>query len=74
MKTILLRYQPYYIKGDLILAKLKHNLSIAQARMKRMVDKKLTEVSFIEEESVFVKLQPYRQHSLALREKIISFG
>lgn len=53
---------------DKVLTQLKKNLLKAQDRMKRMADKHRTEVSFIAGEWVFVKLQPYRQHSLVLRK------
>ncbi|KAH7651161.1 Chromo domain-like protein [Dioscorea alata] len=36
--------------------------------MKRLADKKRCELSFEEGQWVFVKLQPYRQHSVALRK------
>lgn len=34
--------------------------------MKKLADKKRMEISFTEGQWVFVKLQPYRQHSVAL--------
>ncbi|XP_039145712.1 uncharacterized protein LOC120282946 [Dioscorea cayenensis subsp. rotundata] len=53
---------------DQILSHLKFNLSKAQARMKRLADTKRTELSFEIGEWVFVKLRPYKQHSVALRQ------
>ena len=53
---------------DQILSDLKQNLIKAQNRMKRFADKKRVEVSFNVHDHVFVKLQPYRQHSVALRK------
>lgn len=37
--------------------------------MKQLANKKHKELSFEEGQWVFVKLQPYRQHSVALRKK-----
>lgn len=39
-----------------VLAQLKHNLSKAQARIKKFVDKRRTEVSYEEDAWVFVRL------------------
>lgn len=47
---------------------LKSNLEKAQARFKRFADTKPTEVHFDIGDMVFVKLQPYRQHSVHLRK------
>lgn len=52
-----------------MLVQLKQNLLKAQARMKMMANNKRTKISFTKGEWVFVKLQPYRQHSLPLRKK-----
>jgi len=53
---------------DKVLQQLKQNLWKAQVRMKKFADKKRSEVSFEIGDWVFVKLQPYRQHSMALRK------
>lgn len=55
---------------DRVLIQLKQNLLKAQGRMKLMAERKRTEISFTGGDCVFVKLQPYRQHSLDLRKKI----
>ncbi|GJW87713.1 ty3-gypsy retrotransposon protein [Tanacetum coccineum] len=52
---------------DALLAQLKINLGRAQARMKKYADKKRRELSFAIGDYVFVKLQPYRQHSVKLQ-------
>lgn len=46
------------------IALLKHNLTLAQNRMKTQADKHRSERSFAVGDWVFVKLQPYRQNSL----------
>lgn len=51
------------INREEILSQLKHNLVTAANRMKQAADKKQRDVSFQEEEMVFVRLQPYRQSS-----------
>nr|KYP43037.1 Transposon Ty3-I Gag-Pol polyprotein [Cajanus cajan] len=53
---------------DLILSQLKHNLMKAQQNMKKNADKKRRDVEFKEGDMVLVKLQPYRQNSMALRK------
>nr|GEY45731.1 transposon Ty3-I Gag-Pol polyprotein [Tanacetum cinerariifolium] len=58
----------YSTKRDALLAQLKINLGRAQARMKKYVDKKRCELSFAIGDYVFVKLQPYRQHSVKLQQ------
>lgn len=55
------------VARDQLLAQLKLNLSRAQTRMKLNADKKHVEVEFNVGDFVFVKLQPYRQHSLRLQ-------
>ncbi|WOH02793.1 hypothetical protein DCAR_0522183 [Daucus carota subsp. sativus] len=50
-----------------ILQQLKDNLGKAQQRMKYYADQKRTERHFQEGEWVFLKLQPYRQKSVAVR-------
>ena len=49
------------------MALLKHNLCKAQNRMKQMADKKRSERSFNEGDWVYLKLQSYRQSSVALK-------
>ena len=51
-----------------ILGQLKHNLTRAQHRMKQKADTKRRDIAFQVGEYVFVKLQPYRQNSVALRK------
>lgn len=53
---------------DQILTELKHNLARAQQSMKSQADKRRREVQFSVGDSVLVKLQPYRQSSVALRK------
>lgn len=53
---------------DQILSQLKHNLAEAQEKMKKLADKKRSEIIFNIGHWVMVKLQPYQQHSLALRK------
>lgn len=55
------------IERDAVLADLKHHLTHTQARMKHFADAKRREVQYEVGEFVFVKLQPYRQHSVQLR-------
>ncbi|KAG8661193.1 hypothetical protein MANES_02G218460v8 [Manihot esculenta] len=49
---------------------LKENLEKAQNRMKQQTDKKRTEREFSVGNLVYLKLQPYRQTSLALRHSL----
>ncbi|MCH79693.1 Ty3/gypsy retrotransposon protein [Trifolium medium] len=53
---------------DAILEQLRSNLLRAQQVMKAHADKKRTDVEFKVGDKVLVKLQPYRQHSAALRK------
>jgi hypothetical protein len=53
---------------DKILVELKENLLRAQQVMKSNADKKRKDVSFEVGDQVLVKLQPYRQSSVALRK------
>ena len=50
---------------DLALIALKENLNVAQNRMKKMADSKRRELKFKVGDEVYLKLRPYRQHSLA---------
>ena len=52
---------------DSILRELRHNLSTARNRMKCQADQKRREVTFAVGDYVYLKLQPYRQGSVALR-------
>lgn len=59
------------VKEDLqsrnaILAKLKHHLTQAQEKMKAKADGKRRNVPFAVGDMVHLKLQPYRQQSLAI--------
>jgi len=46
---------------------LKYHLNEAQQRMKSQADKQRRDQEFTIGDWVYVKLQPYRQHSVALR-------
>nr|GEX02761.1 transposon Ty3-G Gag-Pol polyprotein [Tanacetum cinerariifolium] len=52
---------------DALLRQLRANLIVAQNRMKVQADRKRHEVEFLEGDLVFVKLQPYRQVTVAHR-------
>ena len=49
---------------------LKKQLELARNRMKQSVDKKRTEREFEVGDWVFLKLQPYRQNSVAVRKNL----
>ncbi|KAK0608302.1 hypothetical protein LWI29_028621 [Acer saccharum] len=53
-----------------ILRDLKHHLSIARDRMKTMADQRRREVSFEVGDYVYLKLQPYRQKTVAFRSSL----
>jgi len=53
---------------DTVLHKLKDNLHKAQQYMKKQADKRRQHVQFNVGDMVLVKLQPYRQNSVALRK------
>ncbi|GJR93397.1 ty3-gypsy retrotransposon protein [Tanacetum coccineum] len=57
----------YLEERDCILKELKEHLLRAQERMKKQADKHRTDVEFEVGDWVYIKLQPYRQHSLAIR-------
>ncbi|KAL7096902.1 hypothetical protein ACP275_10G109800 [Erythranthe tilingii] len=57
----------YLRDRDAILRELKHNLIIARNRMKCKAGQHRPEVSFDEGDYVYLKLQPYRQKSVAFR-------
>ncbi|XP_024172101.1 uncharacterized protein LOC112178137 [Rosa chinensis] len=52
------------ISRDTLLATLRRNLQLAQSRMKGFYDKKHTEREFGVGDWVYLKLQPYKQHSM----------
>jgi hypothetical protein len=52
---------------DAILKDLRHNLQLAQNRMKCQADQHRRDISFNVGDYVYLKLQPYRQTSVALR-------
>ena len=52
---------------DLVLPQLKNNLMKAQQQMKKNADRKRMDIEFNKGDMVLVKLQPYRQNSVALR-------
>ncbi|MCH83059.1 hypothetical protein A2U01_0003873, partial [Trifolium medium] len=56
------------LQRDAILDQLKQNLMKAQQTMKHQADKKRRDVEFKVGDKVLVRLQPYRQHSAALRK------
>lgn len=60
--------QQQLIERDKILLELKENLRRAQQVMKVNADKKRSNVSLEIGDQVLVKLQPYRQSSVALRK------
>lgn len=57
----------YLRDRDTILRELRYNLSLARQRMKCQADQKRREVSFDIGDYVYLKLQPYRQTSVAFR-------
>lgn len=57
----------YLRDRDTILRELCHNLSLARQRMKSRAGLKHREVSFEVGDYVYLKLQPYRQTSVAFR-------
>jgi len=61
--------QEMLIARDKWLGQLKINMSRFQQFMKNYVDRKRRYLEFEEGELVLVKLQPYRQHLVALRKK-----
>jgi len=63
-----LSVQEQLFSRDYLLQKLKSNLQRAQQVQKKYADKKRIDVELQVGDLVLVKLQPYRQHSLALRK------
>ncbi|XP_026417103.1 uncharacterized protein LOC113312574 [Papaver somniferum] len=61
-------YAPPHMERDIMLQLLKEELSRAQSRMKFFADKKRSDRNFEVGDLVFLKLQPYRQTSVAVRK------
>ena len=57
----------YLRDRDTILKELRHNLLLAQERMQYQANKGRRDISFQVGERVYLKLQPYRQSSVAFR-------
>lgn len=53
-----------------MLKKLQHNLSQAQAKMKKFADLKRTERTFQDGDMVYLKMQPYRENAMGLRNAL----
>ncbi|XP_026439744.1 uncharacterized protein LOC113338566 [Papaver somniferum] len=60
--------EDYLHERDLMLQLLKHDLSKAQRRMKFFADQKRSDREFAVGDMVFLKLQPYRKTSVAIRK------
>ena len=60
--------QELLLERDKIIARLQSNLQKAQHRMTVQANKKHNDLHFDVDDWVLVNLQPYRQHSLALRK------
>jgi len=60
--------QEQLLQQDYILSQLKKNLQRAQQYMKKYVDQKHQFEEWKVGDTVLVKLQPYRQHSIVLRK------
>ncbi|GAU19157.1 hypothetical protein TSUD_79800 [Trifolium subterraneum] len=60
--------QAELIERDNLLQQLKTNLERAQQYMKKQADKHRRDISYQVGDFVLIKLQPYRQHSVALRK------
>lgn len=55
------------VERDLVLKELKKNLAIASNRMKQVADSKRRDVNFQSGDWVYLRLQPYRQHTIFKR-------
>lgn len=60
----------FLLDRQAMLRHLKDNLANAQSRMKTYADKFRSEREFLVGDMVFLKLQPYRQNSVALRKHL----
>lgn len=60
--------EQFFLHRDEVLQSLKANLLRAQGRMKKFGDKKRTDVTLNVGDWAYVKLQPYKQHSLRLHK------
>ncbi|XP_026396929.1 uncharacterized protein LOC113291634 [Papaver somniferum] len=65
--TFVASVEEYLQRRDVVLDILKETLHKTQERMKWFADKKRTDRSFEVGDLVYLKLQPYRQTSIALR-------
>lgn len=61
------KLQEMLMERDVVIVQLKANLTKAQIFMKKFADSKRRAMDFNIGDMVLVKLQPYRQHSVALR-------
>lgn len=66
-QTVVSSVEEQLLERDVILDDLKGQLIQAQQKMKKLADRHRKDVSFDEGEWVFLKLQPYRQRSMAHR-------
>jgi hypothetical protein len=60
----------FIMEKQQLLAKLKDNLTQAQARMKKYADQKRTERSFDIGDMVYLRMQPYRLAAFGIRQSI----
>lgn len=60
--------EQFFLHRDEVLHSLKANLLRAQGRMKKFADQKRTHVTLEAGDWAYVKLQPYKQHSLRLHK------
>lgn len=62
--------EDWFNNREHILRQCKVNFEVAQVRMKQYADKNRTDREFVVGDWVYLKLQPYRQTSIALRKKL----